>query len=125
MSWTPGCGVPHPQAALIMEWSLGKTKLEQQRVITGPILVEPPQAFGAWIPVNFPVFNPETWRFRVKQGEAKYMAVALAGGTDNQVLVTVSKEEVRDWDQRNPGLERITEWTEITFRPTAKIQAAT
>lgn len=58
--WTPGCGRPHPELALIQLWAEGKiTLIEKQRV------TEQGKNYGEPVRVQYPCWNPDTWKFDV------------------------------------------------------------
>jgi hypothetical protein len=58
--WTPGCGRPHPDLALILLWAEGKiTLIEKQRVS------DEGKNYGEPVRVQYPCWNPDSWKFDV------------------------------------------------------------
>lgn len=58
--WTPGCGRPHPELALILLWAEGKvTLVEKQRK------THDGREYGQPLKVQYPCWNPGEWAFSV------------------------------------------------------------
>lgn len=98
LSWTPGCGRPHPELELITAWAQGKITLIEKQRVTGDGKV-----YGEPVRVQYPCWNPDSWKFDV----AKNSQMTLDLG---ETLVSTRPRKVKKFADVPARTQNFSNW---------------